>query len=107
MAARPARPQHAHERGARPRRRSAILSRLLMSELLDRRPYDERDEPRFVREMAELTRHHLGGCPEYRRMWPAWRDARTAEELPFVHVAVFKRLLLRTGGAASGRLLRS
>ena len=77
-----------------------------MSELLDRRPFAERDEARFVREMAELTQHHLDGCPEFRRMWPAWRGAASAEELPFVHVAVFKRLLLRTNNAG-GRVLRS
>jgi Acyl-protein synthetase, LuxE len=76
-----------------------------MSALLDRRPFAERDEPQFVREMADLTRYHLEHSPELRRMWPSWRGAETAEELPFVHVSVFKHLLLRSGGA--GRLLRS
>jgi phenylacetate-coenzyme A ligase PaaK-like adenylate-forming protein len=38
-------------------------------------------------------------------MWPSWRSAETAEELPFVHVSVFRHLLLRSGGM--GRLLRS
>jgi hypothetical protein len=78
-----------------------------MTTLLDRPPFGDRDDPLFLREMTALTRHHLDGSPELRRMWPEWRGAESIEELPFVHVSVFKYLLLRTGGGASQRLLRS
>jgi hypothetical protein len=77
-----------------------------MSDLLDRLPFEERDESGFVKAMVSLTRHHLNGCTEFRRMWPSWQDAKTAADLPFVHVGVFKRLMLRTG-IAEGRVLRS
>jgi len=77
-----------------------------MTALLDMPPFAARDAGRFLDEMVALTRHHLAGCPEYRRIWPAWNGATSAEELPFVHAGVFKHVLLRTA-AVTQRILRS
>jgi hypothetical protein len=80
-----------------------------MSELLDRPPFADRDDRLFRQEMIALTRHHLTGCDEFRRIWPAsvpLPETTPIEALPFVHVGVFKHLLLRTG-QRSGRVLRS
>lgn len=70
-----------------------------MSELLKLGPYAERDQGEFLREMVQLTRHHLAGCPDYARIWPAWRGAETPAELPYLHVGLFKLLNLRTQGS--------
>lgn len=69
-----------------------------MSQLLARPPYGPRDDAAFLAEMNRLTHHHLNGCPEYARIWPQWKEAHAAEELPFLHVGVFKFLELRTCG---------
>jgi len=80
-----------------------------MSALLDRLPFAERDQVAFLEEMNRLCRHHLAGCPDYARIWPDWRPAECAEALPFLHVGLFKRLLLRTSapGIEHGRTLQS
>ncbi|MGD0361043.1 MAG: hypothetical protein ABSC93_09260 [Bryobacteraceae bacterium] len=80
-----------------------------MSHLLDRPPYSARDHGAFLAEMQRLTRHHLDGCETYARIWPKWRGAATAEELPFLHVDLFKRLEFRTRaeGSIHERTLRS
>jgi hypothetical protein len=49
--------------------------------------------------MAWLTRHHLRGCPEYGRIWPGWHGADSVEELPYLHVGLFKLLELKTEGS--------
>jgi hypothetical protein len=67
-----------------------------MSRLLEAGPYAARDDEAFLAEMNSLTAAHLGGCPAYRSMWPTWTSASTVEQLPYVHVGVFKQLLLRT-----------
>jgi hypothetical protein len=67
-----------------------------MSALLDRPPYSARDDAAFLAEMQRLTRHHLKGCAEYARIWPSWRGAGSVDELPFLHVDLFKRLEFRT-----------
>jgi hypothetical protein len=77
-----------------------------MTALLDMLPFAVRDDRRFLDEMVALTRHHLAGCAEYRRIWPTWSGAMAVDELPFVHVGVFKHVLLRTA-AATLRILRS
>jgi hypothetical protein len=69
-----------------------------VSELLRSAPYAQREEAAFLREMTALTRHHLEGCSEYRRIWSGWQVAESAEQLPFVHVGLFKLLDLRTLG---------
>jgi len=80
-----------------------------VSALLDRPPYAPRDDALFLAEMTALTRAHLAGCASYRRMWPAWKDAERARDLPFVHVTVFKHVDLRTEapGIVHQRTLRS
>jgi hypothetical protein len=67
-----------------------------VSKLLDRPPYGPRDDAAFLREMKSLTQHHIRGCPPYARIWAGWQDATTVEDLPFLHVVLFKKLVLRT-----------
>jgi hypothetical protein len=80
-----------------------------MSGLLDRAPYSPRDDTRFLAEMQRLTLHHLNGCPAYARIWSQWKGADAVDELPFLHVNLFKRLQLRTetGDIAHERTLLS
>ena len=78
-----------------------------MSELLSLPPFGARDDARLLDNLSALTRHHLEHCEPYRRMWPEWRGAASTADLPFVHVGLFKHLLLTSDGAKSGRVLRS
>lgn len=78
-----------------------------MSALLDSPPFAERDESSLLAEMNALTRWHRAGCPEFGAMWPGDDDAASLEALPFVHVGVFKHLLLTTRGASHQRTLTS
>ncbi len=80
-----------------------------MSALLARPPYGERDHAAFIAEMVNVTRHHLRGCASYSRIWREWSGAQLAEDLPFIHVGLFKRLALRTeaAGVEHGRTLES
>ena len=61
-----------------------------MSELIERAPFGPRDESVFLDEMNRLTEHHLASCSEYARVWPDWRPAVDVEQLPYLHVGVFK-----------------
>lgn len=70
-----------------------------MSELLERAPFGRRDDTALLRELNDLTTHHLDGCPELQRIWGDRGPADTLESVPFVHVGLFKRLLLKTEGA--------
>ena len=74
-----------------------------MSQLLARSPYGQRDDGQLLRELNDLTRHHRSGSPEYARIWPDATDAERLEDVPFVHVGLFKRIALRTKSAGSGR----
>ena len=67
-----------------------------MSELLHRPPYGPRDDEALLRESIALARRHLEGCPEYSRVWPHWNGASCFEDLPFLHVGLFKHVTLRT-----------
>ena len=67
-----------------------------MSALLSERPFASRDDVALLRELNDLTRRHRDGCEEYRRIWPRWSEARSVEEVPYVHVGLFKHLLLET-----------
>ena len=67
-----------------------------MSILLSKPPYAERDERRFAEELTLLTRHHMEGCPAYRRIWAQWHDTGRMEDMPFLHVGLFKHLDLKT-----------
>lgn len=80
-----------------------------MSQLLASAPFVARDETAFIGEMNELCRWHLGGCEAYRRVWPGWRDAKRVEDLPFLHVGVFKHQLWKTNapGIVHQRTLHS
>lgn len=80
-----------------------------MSRLLDRPPYDTRDDPTFLAELEALVRHHRAGCAELARIWPQIGACRTAQDVPFVHVGLFKKLRLVTQapGIRHERLLLS
>jgi hypothetical protein len=70
-----------------------------LSKLLDKPPYGPRDEDAFLAEMNLLTEHHLDTCDEYAMVWPDWRPATAAEELPYLHVGTFKWIDFRSGGS--------
>ncbi len=80
-----------------------------MSRLLEQPPYGPRDESAFLDEANSLTRHHVEGCIEYARVWPGWQSARSVEELPFLHVGVFKHVAFKTSaeGIRHERTLKS
>jgi hypothetical protein len=80
-----------------------------MTNLLDSPPFAPRDDAGFLAGMNEICSWHLAGCPEYKRVWPDWSAASRLEELPFLHVGVFKRKLWKTvaPGITHQRTLRS
>jgi len=61
-------------------------------------PYGPRSEAGFLAEMNALTRAHLAGCPEYARIWPDFGEADSPENLPWLHVGLFKHIEFRTRG---------
>lgn len=67
-----------------------------MSKLLDKSPYSERDEIRFLAEANELTLHHINGCPQFSNIWPGWNTSGRIEDLPFLHVGTFKHVNFKT-----------
>ena len=77
--------------------------------VLNQPPFSPRDDASFLKEMNEICAWHLAGCAEYRRVWPDWPEARSFEDLPFLHVGVFKRQLWKTeaAGIVHQRTLRS
>jgi hypothetical protein len=81
----------------------------MISAALKGKPFEMRDNDQFLTEMINITRHHFRGCPEYRRISKGWEEIDRIEKLPFVHVGLFKRVLLRTegDGIEHGRLLHS
>ena len=80
-----------------------------MTALLERAPYGPRDEAELLAELNLLTRHHRTWCEAFARVWPGDADSRRIEDLPWLHVGLFKRVALRTDypGARRGRTLRS
>lgn len=80
-----------------------------MSDLLDRSPFGPRDDERFLEELQALHRHHRAFCPAFARIWPEESGRNSLEDLPFLHVGVFKRGALRTDfpGVRHGRTLSS
>jgi len=80
-----------------------------MSELLQAPPFAPRDDAILLREMNALSRWHLEGCPEYRKVWPNFKQATCFAELPFLHVGVFKNYAWRTRqeGVVHQRILKS
>jgi len=59
-------------------------------------PYGPRQEEAFLREMNALTMAHLRGCTAYARIWPGFEAARSVDELPWLHVGLFKHIEFRT-----------
>lgn len=80
-----------------------------MTALLEREPYGARDEARLLEELNLLTRHHRTWCDAFARVWPEDAPSRRIEDVPWLHVGLFKRAVLRTDfpGARRGRTLRS
>ena len=80
-----------------------------MTSLLDREPYGARDEAQLLNELDLLTRHHRTWCGAFARVWPDNAVSRRIEDVPWLHVGLFKRTVLRTDypGARRGRTLRS
>ncbi len=80
-----------------------------MTALLDAPPYAPRDDARFLAEASALTRAHLADCADYARIWPDFMDAATVEDLPWLHVGLFKQIHFRTAspGLTHQRVLRS
>ena len=80
-----------------------------MTALLEREPYGARDEARLLEELNLLTRHHRAYCGAFARVWPDDAPSRRIEDVPWLHVGLFKRAVLRTDypGARRGRTLRS
>ncbi|MBA2962921.1 MULTISPECIES: hypothetical protein [Ramlibacter] len=79
-----------------------------MSKLLEQSPYASRDDAVFLREMNELVAHHRHHCPPY-ATFTSPTAAERVEDLPFVHVGLFKRATLRsnTGPGTGGRTVLS
>lgn len=67
-----------------------------MRDLLAAPPYSERSDDDLLSALIELSDQQLSGCPEYRRVWPEWSGANKFDELPWLHVGLFKHLELRT-----------
>ncbi len=80
-----------------------------MSELVGRPPYGPRDDETLLAELNDLTRHHQKYCPPFARIWPDWAGSKRIEDLPYLHVGLFKRGDFTTDfpGVRRGRTLRS
>ncbi len=80
-----------------------------MRSMLDRPPYGARDDAEFLAEMKRLDEHHRRGCPVYAAVHPQARCAESIEQIPFLHIGMFKHFDLRTNfrGASFARTLRS
>ncbi len=71
-----------------------------MSQLLQKDwPYGPRNEATFLAEMNELSRAHIGNCAPYAAIWSGFEGANRLEELPWLHVGVFKQMDFRTTSA--------
>lgn len=80
-----------------------------MSSLLRLSPYEERQDEIFVKELVELTAHHVAGCREYAQIWPNWRPSDNVASFPFLHVGTFKSIRFKTdaAGLKHQRVLKS
>jgi hypothetical protein len=61
-------------------------------------PYAPRDDAALLAELTAVTRHHLAGCEPYAKIVGDFPEPQTLADIPFVHVGVFKDMLLRTTG---------
>ncbi len=62
-------------------------------------PFGPRDDAAFLAEINALTAAHIAGCGPYARVWPAFEAADSVEQLPWLHVGLFKSLEFRTESA--------
>jgi hypothetical protein len=67
-----------------------------MSGLLNREPYGPREDALLLAELNELVRFHIQGSPLYRSIVGDDPEAKRIEDLPFLHVGLFKRFDFRT-----------
>jgi hypothetical protein len=67
-----------------------------MSQLLNSPPYAERDEQAFLAEMNALTSYHAQWCEPFRNIVGPQHRAERIEDVPFLHVGLFKRMPLVT-----------
>lgn len=65
-----------------------------MSALLTAPAYAARDEAALLGELDVLVQHHQMHCEPYARLTEALAPAGRIEDLPFVHVGLFKRMPL-------------
>ena len=72
-------------------------------------PYGPRDDAALLAELTELTRQHRAGCSEYARIVGPETTIESFDDLPYLHVGLFKRLSLSTTrpGVSRGRTLLS
>ena len=59
-------------------------------------PYATRDDARLLAELEALTLHHQAGCLPFARITADWRPSGRLEDVPFLHVGIFKDMLLQT-----------
>lgn len=82
-----------------------------MRDLLSLTPYGPRDDAAFLEEMNALTAHHASLCPEFAAAIGVSDDvtfvpAERIEDVPFLHVGLFKRMKLVTA-ASDSRIVRT
>ena len=80
-----------------------------MSELLKLKPFGPRADDILISELNELVGYHLSGCPAYSSIIGRYHPIKQIEDLPFIHVGLFKHMDLRTTvtGVKHGRILHS
>lgn len=59
-------------------------------------PYAARDDHALLAELEALTLHHQAGCEPYARITAGWRPGGNIADIPFLHVGLFKELVLQT-----------
>jgi len=69
-----------------------------MSQLLDQLPYAPRDDALLLRELNALDMHHRHASAPYGSMVGDVPSASRIEDLPFVHVGLFKRMDMAASG---------
>ena len=78
-----------------------------MSDLLSRPPYGARDDAQFLNELNRLTAHHAAWCGPYGRLvGKRAQPVERIEDLPYVHVGLFKRMNMVTH-APDSKIVRS
>ncbi len=79
-----------------------------MTQLLSLPVYGPRQDDVLLKELNALCDHHTRGCGEYARIVGNTLPAKTLQDVPFIHVGLFKHMSLQTGGAGTtGRILSS